>query len=96
MELIAGLRETIAQQSNDLTIIRAEQRVLQNQNAELQQAVKSLQAQLTTHPADPSSTQTWASVAIRYQAESEMTLSQMTNTSTVDKEGSRQLVIDTS
>jgi hypothetical protein len=99
VELIASLRETIAQQNRDLTAIKAEQRVLKNQNQQLQQAVESVRTQLETCSANlpPTQTQTWASVASsRLQREANMTISQATGTCTADKDSSRQLAIDVS
>ncbi|KAH0555915.1 hypothetical protein GP486_006140 [Trichoglossum hirsutum] len=99
VELIASLRETIAQQNRELTAIKAEQRVLKNQNQQLQQAVESVRTQLETCSANlpPTQTQTWASVASsRLQREASMTMSQATGTGAADKDSSRQLVIDVS
>ncbi|KAI9765966.1 MAG: hypothetical protein M1840_006973 [Geoglossum simile] len=99
MELIASLRETITQQNKELTAIKAEQRILKNQNQQLQQAVESIQTHLETCSANlpPTQTQTWASVAnSRRQREASMTTPQATGTCTADKDSSRQLVIDVS
>ncbi|KAH8727344.1 WD40-repeat-containing domain protein [Phaeosphaeriaceae sp. PMI808] len=65
VELIASLNETIKQQSSvienirsDLTTIKAEQQYLKDQNAELQETIGSLRAQLDTLSIEPPSTQT--------------------------------------
>lgn len=70
VELIVSLKETIAQQSSiiesfrsELVTIKEEQRYLKNQNAELQETIGSLRAQLDVISVSPPSTQTWASVA---------------------------------
>jgi hypothetical protein len=116
MELIMGLRETIAQQSNvianqnstmesirsnvesNMEGIKAEQQYLKNQNAELQETIGSLRAQLDMLSVSPPSTQrTWASVAGSGEpAGSRTTLSRTTSTGTADKDNLRQLVIDVS
>jgi hypothetical protein len=104
VQLIASLKETIAQQSNiiksirtDLTEIKAEQQYLKNQNTELQETITLLRAQLDTISAELPSTQTWASVASSGRpAGSDMTLSQTTSSGNTNKENYRQLVIDVS
>ena len=52
VELIASLREMIAQQNRELTAIKAEQRVLKNPNQQFQQAIESIRTQLETCPAN--------------------------------------------
>jgi hypothetical protein len=59
--LITNLKKTITQQ---MSIIKAEQQSLKTQNAELQEEIRSLRAQLDTLSVSPSSTQTWASIAV--------------------------------
>jgi hypothetical protein len=58
--LIANLKETITQQNNIIENIRAEVSEIKNQNADLQEEVRSLKTQLDTHSASAPS---WASVA---------------------------------
>jgi cell division septum initiation protein DivIVA len=110
-ELIVSLKETIAQQSSiiasqngiiesvksDLAAIKTEQQYLKGQNAELQETIASLRAQLDTISVSPPSTQTWASVAASGgQTGSRTTLSRMTSGGKTDSESDRQLVIDVS
>jgi hypothetical protein len=76
IQLIVELKETITQQSNiikdqsntikdvrtELQEIKTEQRTLKVQNAELQEEIRSVRAQLDTFSASPPSTRSWASV----------------------------------
>ena len=102
--LIESLKETIAQQSSiiesirtDLTSIKVEQQYLKSQNAELQETIGSLRAQLDTLSVSPPSTQTWASVAASSSpAGSGTTLSRTTSAGNQNKGNNRQLVIDAS
>jgi hypothetical protein len=77
--------------------IKEEQQYLKRQNAELQETMGSLRTQLDTLATEPSSTQTWASVAASGQpARSGTTVSRTTSSGRTDKEDKRQLVIDVS
>ncbi|KAH7111319.1 hypothetical protein B0J11DRAFT_619907 [Dendryphion nanum] len=81
VQLIASLKETIAQQSSIitnqnsiiesirtvLTAIKAKQQDLKGQNAELQETMESLRAQLDTLSIEPPSTQKWTTVAASSQ-----------------------------
>jgi archaellum component FlaC len=102
--IIASQTNTIESQNSiiecirtDLSAIKAEQRYLKNQNAELQETVESLRAQLNTLSIEPPSTQIWATVAASGRpAGPNTTSARSTNPGTADKENSRQLVIDVS
>ncbi|PVH92755.1 hypothetical protein DM02DRAFT_266394 [Periconia macrospinosa] len=116
MDLIVGLRETIAQQSNvianqnstmesirsnmesNMEGIKAEQQYLKNQNAELQETIGSLRAQLDMLSVSPPSTQrTWASVAASGElAGSGTSLARTASSNKRRGDQHRQLVIDTS
>jgi hypothetical protein len=97
VELIRGLKETIAKQSNiiesvktELAAVKEEQGYLKSQNAELQETIGSLRAQLDTLSISPPSTQTWASVAASGGAVgSGTTLSRSTSTRNIHKEHNR-------
>ncbi|OAL57288.1 hypothetical protein IQ07DRAFT_627147 [Pyrenochaeta sp. DS3sAY3a] len=110
-ELIVSLKETIVQQSNvianqnttiesiqtNIETSKAGQQYLKNQNAELQEIIGSLRAQLDTLSGSPPSTQTWASVvASGGPAGSGTALSRVTSSGRTDKEQHRQLVVDIS
>jgi hypothetical protein len=104
VKLIISLKETIAQQSSiiedvraELATVNAEQQYLKSQNAELQETIGSLRAQLDTLSVSPPTTQTWASVAgSERPAGSGTTLSRSTSAGATDKEQNRQLVINVS
>ncbi|KAF2182480.1 hypothetical protein K469DRAFT_222467 [Zopfia rhizophila CBS 207.26] len=80
-KLIANLQEAIVQQSSiiasqnsiiksvrtDLAVIKAEQQYFKNQNAELQETISSLRAQLDTLSVSPPSTRSRPAVARRDQ-----------------------------
>jgi hypothetical protein len=68
--LIATLKDTITQQSSiietvraDLTAVKSEQQDLKNQNAQLQEEIRSLQTQLSAYSASIPTPRSWASVA---------------------------------
>jgi hypothetical protein len=112
MELVTSLKETIVQQSSvianqnstiesirsNMEGIQAEQQYLKNQNAELQEIIGSLRAQLDMLSVSPPSTQrTWASVAASGEpAGSGTNLSRTVSSGSTNSGDTRQLVIDVS
>jgi hypothetical protein len=100
--LITNLKDIITQQNSvinsiqaDLAEIKAEQQSLKNQNAELQEEIRSFRQQLTTSSAPVPLTQSWAAVTARGDVSGlEPNLSQATNSQTPNTELNCQLVID--
>lgn len=102
-QLIASLKDIIVQQNatiesfrTELEDIKANQQYLKNQNAELQETVESLRAQLDTLLVEPPSTQTWASVVGNGRPTGSGTATSRSTGTRIADENKRQLVIDVS
>ena len=92
--LIADLKKIVIQQSNfienvkaDLTETKSEQESLKNENAELQNKIRSVRTQLSTYSVSVPSPGSWASVAASgATAGTETSLSGSTSTNNQNKE----------